>query len=127
MRKRTGILSIAALLFVAAGIPSAHADRLSRKPGISPGGKTFSISSNFSGGLTGTIRVGDHKVVITKKTVLYSTTDGMLARGTHVVRNPVYVTGTVSRDGQFVATMIVVNQKSGSGGRIGLLPANKAR
>jgi|GEM_PF-4815378 len=129
MRKLTGIFAMTLLLFVAASAPAVHADngRLSKKPVISHDGKSFSLSGQISGGLEGIVRVGDYKVFITKKTVLYSTTDGKIEPGTHIIRKPVYVSGSVDSRGRFIASMVVVNESPGNGGRVGVLPDDVAQ
>jgi len=128
MKMRTlRITATIVTLAVAATAAVALAGQRGLDRGKKHGPRTFTVSGTYSGSFDGNMFVGGHKVVVTKKTVIHSTREGMLEYGSSVARKPVFVSGVIER-GVMRATMIVVREGRSSGKlEAGELPADAPR
>ena len=104
--KKTTLLCI--LMFAAVAIVSNGSVRADQVERDAERRSTVTINGVFSGSLEGEIWVEGKRVVITRKTALYSVEDGSVKRGYRVVRRPVYISGEMGRNGVIRATMVVV-------------------
>jgi len=121
------ITAAIATLAVAATAAAALAGQRALDRGKKRGPQTFVISSTYTGGFDGTMFVGGHKVVVTKKTAIHGIREGTMEYGSSVVRKPVFVSGVIER-GTMRATMIVVREGNSSGKKeTGELPADSPR
>lgn len=70
-------------------------------------GQTFDMSGEFSGPLTGEIRLGDETYVLAPDVQIYEADTGSMAVGTTVEKRVIYVAG-VMRGGARIVNVVIV-------------------
>ncbi len=126
-RIRFGTLLVALLVTAAWVVPAAADDGTAklRKPVVRGMG---TVTGEFSGRIAKQFRLGEARIVVTKKTVVRTVSGKMLELGDHVSRSRLMVMGRRDAKGRIVADLILVRDASGEGRKeAGVLPDDVAR